>query len=555
MRKFLAIIISFIYFVTLSPGVSFALLNLEEDYESEINLIRGELRPIPINNLTRISIADPDIVDIADIEDENILIIAKDVGMTAVFIWEEERKRTVMVRVSTQDLESMRKRINYLLKLAEIDGVDVTINDKEGKLVLTGEYHREKQTIIDDIVIQFDQNIINLSREERVEDLIQVDMRIFEFSTSLSKNLGIDWITGEQTSADEDGVIRTTYQGTPFQPVYLERFPTLDGSASDYLKIGDFRRSLSSALVAQINALIEEGKGRILSEPKLVVKGGEQASFLVGGEIPITTTTTSDGATSEEVEYKEYGVGMTITPEVRNETQVDIQLDVEISDIDASAPSGDDVAFVTRTASTNLILEDGETNILAGLIRHQESENTRRIPFLSKIPVLGAMFRSKKMPTPTTDQEIVISMTPKILAYSKRKQRRMAKERAKIQKQNVVVEKGRQMGRRARPYYPGIPKEMMAYVNNVQKKISEGATYPQEAKNYGWQGTVKLDLLILNDGTLAFAIIKESSGHEIIDKYAIAAAKDRAPYERFPSETDLQELSVTIPIVYSLNSY
>ncbi|MFT5169992.1 MAG: TonB family protein, partial [Candidatus Omnitrophota bacterium] len=300
-------------------------------------------------------------------------------------------------------------------------------------------------------------------------------------------------------------------------------------------------------------ALIEEGKGKILSEPKLVVKGGEEASFLVGGEIPIKSTTSVEGSTQEDTTYKAYGIGMTITPVIKNDTQVDIILNVEISDVDASNSTGTDVAFVTRTASTHLILEDGETNILAGLIRSQESERVRRIPFFSKIPIVGAAFRSKRNPAANTDQELIISLTPKILAYSKRKQKKMAAKNKK--KAEQMMPNTKHGYRSAKPHYSGVANVMHEYIAQVQRKISQEANYPQEAIVYGLEGTVKLDLLILGDGTLAFALVKESSGHTIIDEYAVEAAKNMAPYDAFPSGSGLRELSVTIPLVYNLNSY
>ena len=63
-----------------------------------------------------------------------------------------------------------------------------------------------------------------------------------------------------------------------------------------------------------------------------------------------------------------------------------------------------------------------------------------------------------------------------------------------------------------------------------------------------------LGVLILNDGTLAFALVKEASGHTVFDEIALNAAKKLAPFSAFPSDTDLQELNITIPIVYSLSS-
>ncbi len=102
------------------------------------------------------------------------------------------------------------------------------------------------------------------------------------------------------------------------------------------------------------------------------------------------------------------------------------------------------------------------------------------------------------------------------------------------------------------PFYAGIPPEMADYVRNVQQKISESIVYPKEARENGWQGTVKLGVMILHDGTLAYAMVKESSGFDLFDQYAVSTAKNVAPYDSFPSNTNLQELNVTIPIVYSI---
>ena len=94
---------------------------------------------------------------------------------------------------------------------------------------------------------------------------------------------------------------------------------------------------------------------------------------------------------------------------------------------------------------------------------------------------------------------------------------------------------------------------MTGYVRDVQQKISLTIVYPPEAEQYGWEGTVKVGMLILKDGTLAFALVKESSGRDIFDEIALNTARNAAPFLAFPSDTDLQELNVTIPIVYSLN--
>ncbi|MFA5089205.1 MAG: energy transducer TonB, partial [Candidatus Omnitrophota bacterium] len=89
------------------------------------------------------------------------------------------------------------------------------------------------------------------------------------------------------------------------------------------------------------------------------------------------------------------------------------------------------------------------------------------------------------------------------------------------------------------------------YVHTVQQKISQAISYPYEAIENGWQGTVKLTLRILKDGTLDEASIKESSGHNIFDKDALNTAQILAPFPAFPLDLDLEEIIITLPIVYS----
>jgi TonB family protein len=189
--------------------------------------------------------------------------------------------------------------------------------------------------------------------------------------------------------------------------------------------------------------------------------------------------------------------------------------------------------------------------VLAGLIKSLRSTNERRIPFLSKVPIMGILFRSRANPVPESDLELVIALTPHIL----RQKETMAETKT------TQEAKGAQTGneenlsrRRAQPYYSGIPKEMTEYVSEIQRKISQSIVYPQEARDYGWEGTVKLGMLILKDGTLAFALVKESSGHDVFDEVALNTAKKLAHYSPFPSETDLQELNITLPIVYNLKN-
>jgi len=518
-----------------NPASAGSVSSLDTLYADELNLIKGEISGVDVSGLTRVSVTDPDVADIVDATADELLILGKDVGQTALFVWDASGKRTVMVYVFKQDLDIVKNRIQRLVDAAGINGVHLSANTQEGKVVISGYVAEDKKDLFDQIVIEFHSDVINLVADEDIDDLIEIDMQITELNTTLTKSLGIDWTTG-----GTDG----------FAPAYEEDVPGFDGHIRDFFKIGHFSRT--GQLIAQVNALITEGKARILSKPKLVVISGEEASFLVGGEVPIRTTTFSDtGSSQENVEFKEFGISMTITPTIKNE-KVDIIMNLEVSEIDASTATtvSEDVAFSTRSASTHLYLEDAQTIILAGLIKQTDAETVSRLPFVSKVPVLGMLFRSKTRPA-DQDQELVIALTPHILY--KNRQDVKGKEAKKVE-QDLKSYPGQQTFSHTKPapYYIGIPKEMTGYVRDVQQKISRSIQYPNEAQRFGWEGTVKLGMLILNDGTLAFALVKESSGHNVFDEVALSTAKQSAPFMAFPPDTDLQELNVTIPIVYSL---
>jgi len=512
---------------------------LDFAYTDEASLIKGELITLEVHGMTRVSITDPEIADIVDANSEELLIVGQDIGQTALFIWDEEGKHTVMIYVINQGLDVIKSRIQKLFDAADIHELTIGTNAQEGKVVISGEITDRKRDLFDQIVEQFEEDMINLVVDEKIEDLVQIDMQITDLNTTLQKSLGIDWATGGTAG------INPTYEES------VRSAAKVDGHISDFFQIGHFRRT--GQLIAQVNALITEGKGRVLSKPKLVVISGEEASFLVGGEVPIRTTTFSDtGSSQENVEFKEFGISMTITPTIIN-NRIDIVMNLEVSELDASTASSvsEDVAFSTRSASTHLYLDDGQTIILAGLIRNSESLSETRIPYISKIPVLGLLFRSKSNPVADKDEELVIALTPHILTQRGNTREEVSKGNRQATPQQMLRSRKFSYQKPA-PYYMGVPKEMTGYVHDVQQKISQAISYPSEAKQYGWEGTVKVGMLILNDGTLAFALVKESSGRDVFDEVAISTTKQLAPYMAFPSDTDLQELSMTIPIVYSL---
>ncbi|MBI3601822.1 MAG: TonB family protein [Candidatus Omnitrophica bacterium] len=539
-----------------------------------IELVTGDVQTVETKNLSRVSVANPDVADISDAQPNKVLVVGKKAGQTEVSIWDDNGKKSVIVRVAGENLDSLKTRLEAIINKTGIKGISLDKSAYEGKVVLSGSVYKEDKDVLDKVTDPFSDRIINLVKKEVSEDLVQIDMQVTELSTTLTKSIGIDWNRGGASGATTGATGVSTTSGTPFLNLdYKETLPSTNGKPEDFFKIGDFNRT--SSILATVNALLQEGKGRILSKPRLVVLSGKEASFLVGGEIPVVTTTTTGGGagtTTSNVSFKQYGVNMTITPTVRD-GKIDILLNVQISDIDRANKVGNDVAFITRSAQTQLFLDNSQTIVLAGLIKHADGQTIKGIPFLSKIPVVGMFFRTRQNGAPDSDTELVISLTPTILKSKKmateqvvlptKRMDSFAKEiESNFEKEplNPPLEKKLPMA----PPAKGASQPMMIkpisqvpdiivslYVRSIQLRISQAVSYPYEALQKNWQGAVKLRLRILKDGTLADADVLESSGHDVFDKDALNTAKTAAPFAPFPKEMKGEDIVVTVPIVYN----
>lgn len=542
-----------------------------ESFE-EYQIIVGDIFVLPTNGLTRISITDPGVADVSDVKPEEITLMGKEPGQTILFMWEEKGKRSVIIRVVAQDLAVLEARVQSLLASAAISTVQINKNKSEGQLVLTGQIPEEKASAFDKIIEGFSDQLIDLTNTEESKDLVQVDMQITELKKTLSKILGVDWFSssgqGDQKSDTSWGVAeQLPFGGAPNKDQM---------GIKDIFRIGHFYRT--SRLLAQIDALVTKGQGTILSKPRIVVKSGKEATFMVGGEIPIKTVTGTAGATTtitENIEYKEYGVTLSVTPTI-TEGKVDILLSAEISDLDMSAPTSiakNGTAFVTRAAQTELLLEDRQTIVLAGLIRKDRSQFDKRVPFLGSVPILGILFRATGSTTPDADTEVVISLTTTILHGENDQLEKAPVATAKVTvprsveppvEEDVVpteaVTSRDTIGippitKNVGTVPVSVPQDVAPYIQMVQEKLSSAIAFPYEAQQNSWQGTVKLALVIKKDGSLRDVYIKESSGYEVFDQDAINTAQILAPYAPFSDSIKEEELSLTIPIVYSQDSF
>lgn len=202
---------------------------------------------------------------------------------------------------------------------------------------------------------------------------VNVQLTFIEVSKEFTDSLGIEW-----QSLTLDSMINND---------------SVINSVGEFSLLG-IRKGLNiHNITTMIRAVKNDSLAKVLAQPNLSVLSGETASFLVGGEIPIVSKD-KDGET--RIEYKEYGVKLTISTKVNNDKHIRLFMENEVSSVSTPYAFNDYTipTLLTRKTRSTIDLSDGDSFVIAGLISEQDKESLSRLPFISEIPILGALARS-----------------------------------------------------------------------------------------------------------------------------------------------------------------
>jgi len=166
--------------------------------------------------------------------------------------------------------------------------------------------------------------------------------------------------------------------------------------------------TLLSTLTSQIDLLEQRGLARTIAEPTLSCRSGGVARFISGGEVPLPVT---DGLGATDVQYKEYGIILEVRPQAAALGAISAEVDVELSQVDASLRVGDFPGFVKRRSSTAINVMAGETIVIAGLLAAESSADRQGLPGLGRLPVAGRLFSSRRQQQRNT--ELLVLLTPR----------------------------------------------------------------------------------------------------------------------------------------------
>lgn len=237
---------------------------------------------------------------------------------------------------------------------------------------------------------------------------IRMKVRVMEISEKATKTLGIDWGTWRYSAASS---ITTP---TGLHDEYLLGSGSFSQGGGGRILPG-FRKGYSftqiDPFMAFINALIDSGIIRVLSEPEVVALAGAKSEVLIGGEFPVPISSANSGVT---ILWKEYGIRMTLEPDVDEDNRITADIFTEVSTLDNSSGviiAGSTIPALKITRATSKIhARSGKSVFLSGLKSEKDDVKTQSIPVLSDLPILGKAFSTQKKTKETT--ELIISVTP-----------------------------------------------------------------------------------------------------------------------------------------------
>jgi pilus assembly protein CpaC len=288
----------------------------------------------------------------------------------------------MQVTVTEQDLDGRLAQVRGLL--AGIDNVSARING--GYVLLEGA--RASEADLEraaEVAALFPGQVLNFVGRSGWESMVQMQVRLIEVRRDQLRQLGLRW------DSDAAG-------------------PSVTLAAGGGAGAPGVRAAMATILQSRLDLLQQRGLAYTVAEPTLNCRSGGMARFVSGGEVPIPVT---DGLGSTDVQYKEYGVILEVHPRADRSGAIYADIDIELSQMDASVRVGDFPGFVKRRTSTAFNAQAGETIAIAGLVSRERSRDRSGLPGLSTIPGVGALFRSSRRLERET--ELIVLITPRIL--------------------------------------------------------------------------------------------------------------------------------------------
>ena len=372
----------------------------------------NESKYMAASGITRLAVGNPAIADVQLLSSGDFLLVGKKAGTTSLIVWSDGGRRTEYTVYVAGNDRGMASAIQDAIGYPKVH-----VQMIEDRVMLRGkvenQYEHDTALKIAGLYTGGDgSGVIDLLEMEHPSQ-IRLEAQIIEINSDYTKNLGIQyWSQTPGSNSNSGSSSDNTNSGITVGTAGLF-YGGEDFSSSR--KHGGWLGSHVANVNVTLQALINEGKARILSRPSITTMSGKTANILIGGRIPIPV---SDGNGNVSIDWHEYGVKLNIEPVVDSEDKITSKVHAEVSTLDYShgvkIDSFSVPGIATREAESEVNVRSGMTMAIGGLINSEDAKIVSKIPLLGDIPIIGRFFRHTSN---TRDKrELIILITPTLVA-------------------------------------------------------------------------------------------------------------------------------------------
>jgi len=324
-------------------------------------------------------------------------------------------------------------QLNYA-KAADIRTQLDTIRATEGRRGVTVVDDKTNSVIVTDSPDGLKQAMRLIAQLDRRPRQVLIEAKLVEVEFTHAQEMGIRWSVaygdtgkiGNQTGQNYIGLanpgdVQKDLAGNalfafPFnanQPRGAGVLAPIAGAPVGAIGFG--RLSQTYNLDAQIQAAASKGKARILSDPKVATLNNQRAVIQITTQLPyVVSTLTSTGVSQQSVQFVTTGITLTVTPTINADGHITLQVKPEVSRPGVREPITGARGANTRSTETTVLVKDGETIVIGGLISDTNNDTVSKVPFLGDIPILGWLFKSRS--TDRARQELLVFVTTRMMA-------------------------------------------------------------------------------------------------------------------------------------------
>lgn len=372
----------------------------------------NESKYMAASGITRLAVGNPAIADVQLLSSGDFLLVGKKAGTTSLIVWSDGGRRTEYTVYVAGNDRGMASAIQDAIGYPKVH-----VQMMKDRVMLRGKVENQYEH---DIALKIaglytggdDSSVIDLLEMEHPSQ-IRLEAQIIEINSDYTKNLGIQYWSQTPDSNSSSG----SSSGNSNSGITVGTAGLFYGGEdfSSTRKHGGWLGSHVANVNVTLQALINEGKARILSRPSITTMSGKTANILIGGRIPIPV---SDGNGNVSIDWHEYGVKLNIEPVVDSEDKITSKVHAEVSTLDYShgvkIDSFSVPGIATREAESEVNVRSGMTMAIGGLINSEDAKIVSKIPLLGDLPIIGRFFRHTSN---TRDKrEVIILITPTLVA-------------------------------------------------------------------------------------------------------------------------------------------